>query len=73
MSLRLPEPAPARLSIMDAAGRTVRRVDLGIRSGENFVEWDGRREDGTMADPAVYFLQVVAGARTFLRKATLIH
>jgi len=73
MSLRLPEPAPARLSIMDAAGRTVRRVDLGIRSGENVVEWDGRREDGTMADPAVYFLQVVAGGRTFLRKATLIH
>jgi len=73
MSLRLPEPTSVHLAITDVAGRLVRRVDLGIRSGENVVQWDGRRGDGTMADPGLYFLHVAAGGQTFLRKATLVH
>jgi len=72
MTLRLTEPARVRLSITDAAGRAVRRIDLGLRSGDASIEWDGRQGDGTMADTGLYFIQVSAGDRTFMRKASLI-
>jgi flagellar hook assembly protein FlgD len=72
MTLRLPDPMAVEPSIIDVSGDTVRRVALGVRSGISTAEWDGRRGDGTMASPGLYFMNVKAGHSTLSRKATLI-
>jgi hypothetical protein len=72
MTLQLPDPMAVELSIFDVSGHAVKRVDLGVRSGTSTVEWDGRRGDGTMASPGLYFMNVKVGNSTLSRKATLI-
>jgi hypothetical protein len=48
------------LFVFDAQGRRVRALASGERpAGAASVVWDGRRTDGTAAEPGVYFIRLV--------------
>ena len=47
--------AGARLDIADAAGRSVRHIDLGsFGAGNQEIAWDGRNDAGRLVAPGVY-------------------
>ncbi len=47
--------AGARLDIMDAAGQTMRHIDLGsLGAGQQEILWDGRNDAGRLVAPGVY-------------------
>jgi hypothetical protein len=51
-------PAPAALSLHDAAGRLVRRIDSGVYgAGTRTVTWDGLDSEGRRVSAGVYFLR----------------
>ncbi len=64
-TLRIGAPAGARLAIHDIAGRRVRHLVAGA-SGETF--WDGADERGRDAEPGIYWVRGVSGARVTLKK-----
>jgi hypothetical protein len=69
LRLRLERPARARVTIVDAAGRTVR--DLGTRdfaAGTADLTWDGRDDLGRAAGPGVYLARVDTGAARVARR-----
>jgi hypothetical protein len=74
ISARLTLAAPARVEacVFDLAGRRVRLLDRGMRSGAYELRWDGRDESGMRAGPGVYMLRVQAGAQTLERKAVVL-
>jgi hypothetical protein len=55
-----------RLTVVDVAGRVVRRLDLGPSSGRTpnaaSAAWDGLDEAGSRVPAGVYFLRVDGGA-----------
>jgi hypothetical protein len=72
----LPEPAPVRLTIFDAAGRRVRQViKAELQAGTQQATWDGRTDDGSPAAAGVYYLRLTAdggaGSAAVLRKVVL--
>jgi len=61
--LVLGQSAEVAVSIWDAGGRLVRRLDpAALDAGENDVTWDGRDERGGWAEPGVYFARLTAGS-----------
>lgn len=48
------------LSIMDASGKTVRRIDADPATALNGFAWSGVKDDGTMAPQGAYTLKVTA-------------
>lgn len=47
--------AGVRLDIMDAAGRCVRRIDLGpLGAGNQEIAWDGKNDAGRLVAPGIY-------------------
>ncbi len=60
LALTLDHEAPLRLTIVDASGRVVRRLDLGPqRAGTHAVIWDGRGTSGGRVPAGVYFYRLV--------------
>ncbi len=53
-----PRPFFARVTIHDAAGRTVRRFTPRMLEATGTLTWDGRSDSGTPAVPGVYFLRM---------------
>lgn len=48
----------AEAAVFDLVGRPVRRLFSGpVGREETVLEWDGRREDGAVAPPGIYFLR----------------
>ena len=62
MGFELPRPADqVTVSIKDAAGTLVRKLDLGSRdTGVNVLAWDGLTDSGTAAPAGQYSFQVDA-------------
>jgi hypothetical protein len=60
-TLRLPTEGHVEAAIYDAAGRRVRRLFAGPRSGVVEIAWDSSRDDGRAAGPGLYFLRVRVG------------
>jgi hypothetical protein len=62
LRVRLPADDRLDLSVHDAAGRLVRSLARGraLPAGVHPFEWDGRREDGSLA-PAGFYLARVSG------------
>jgi hypothetical protein len=59
--------------VFDVVGRQVAVLDRGARpAGSHDVAWDGRDAGGLEVATGVYFVRLVAGARTFERKVVLI-
>lgn len=73
IELRTASREPVRITIYDAAGRLVRRLDP--RAGEQeltIVRWDGRNGGGSHMASGVYFVQAEQGRDTVLRKLVLV-
>jgi hypothetical protein len=78
-TLRFEVPGPGRLEvdIYDVSGRLVRRLaPLRVVGGERLATWNGRRHDGAIAEPGVYFvrgrLQLEDGGPRFVQGRLLI-
>jgi FlgD Ig-like domain len=65
--------ARVRLSIVDPAGRRVRRLQDGMRpSGVHDFAWDGRDDGGAPVAAGVYFVEIAsAGHRASQRELLL--
>lgn len=64
---------PARIDIVDAAGRLVRSwTERGARSGAGVVSWDGRDGEGRRLPPGVYRARLSSGGRMFTRPVMLL-
>ncbi len=68
MSVRLEanRPADTRVTLLDRAGRVVRRLAT-LGAGQCQVVWDGTDRFGRGVSPGVYFCQVSGGGRTVTR------
>lgn len=57
----MPQDGKATLLICDAEGNRIRNLVNGqpFAKGPQMVEWDGRREDGTVAEPGTYTVRTV--------------
>jgi hypothetical protein len=59
--------------IIDAAGRLVRRIDLGSRSpGTHTLAWDRRDDRGGRVRSGVYQVRLSIGARTFHQRVVFV-
>lgn len=51
----------AELSVRNAAGQEIRKLEVrGLKKGPNKVDWDGRLENGTMANEGDYNIVITA-------------
>ncbi|MBM3318283.1 MAG: T9SS type A sorting domain-containing protein, partial [Candidatus Eisenbacteria bacterium] len=61
------------LQLFDATGRRVRTLVEGVQTaGEHRLLWDGRRADGSPAEPGVYFCRLEAGEVVSTRRLMLV-
>ena len=63
---------PVALSIVDARGRTVRRIQVAGASGERQVVWDGRDQAGRPVAPGLYLVLARAGGAVAQAKLMLL-
>jgi len=69
----LPKSGCVRLSVSDAAGRTVRVLVDGVaQPGRHSVCWDGRGEHGMALRSGVYFCNLETGGKRLTRKVVLL-
>ena len=66
--LHLPAAAHVTATLYDAAGRRVRTLADGVRSGTFTLAWDGRDDAGRDAGSGVFFLRVRDGAQDLTRR-----
>lgn len=65
--------AHVSLGVFDVAGRRVRALHDGpVDAGAHERAWDGRNDAGGRVASGTYFVRLVAGERTLVRKATLL-
>jgi len=70
--LTLARPMGVDAGVFDLAGRRVRTLARGLRSGAVELRWDGRDEAGTEAGAGVYMIRVQTGVETLERKAVVL-
>lgn len=62
-----------RISIYDVTGARVRQlVDETMPSGQHQARWDGTSERGTGVTSGIYFVRMVAGSYTDVRKIVML-
>jgi len=67
------KPGSVRLSVRDAAGRTVRVLADGTAGpGRYYICWDGRGERGTVLQSGVYFCKLETGGKRLTQKVVLL-
>jgi hypothetical protein len=60
------------LRIYDISGREIRRLNEDLENpGVRKITWDGTLTDGTPAPSGIYFVKVVAGEATAVKKAVI--
>jgi len=75
---QLSEPTDVGITIYNAAGQMVRRLDLGYRMPGHYTDrsraahWDGRNEAGEEVASGVYFYQLQAGRDVSIRKMIVL-
>jgi hypothetical protein len=69
----VPVVSQASASVLDPAGRLVRRLPE-IRSGvgDQRITWDGKNDGGQRAPSGVYFVRLQAGSRVVVGKALML-
>jgi VCBS repeat protein/flagellar hook capping protein FlgD len=73
VKLSLAQPANVSLALYDQQGRRTRTLLSGDRpAGEITVEWDARDDAGHLAGAGLYFLELKAGGRRFVRRVVMI-
>ncbi|HXV14032.1 MAG TPA: T9SS type A sorting domain-containing protein [Candidatus Krumholzibacteria bacterium] len=69
----VPSAGEASIEIVDVTGRVVARPVRGPHtSGEHFLDWDGRGEDGRALPSGVYFARLATDAGVRTLKLTLV-
>ena len=72
------EDAQVTITIYDAIGRLVRRLDLGhqpagvYQTSKRAAHWDGRNDRGGTVSSGAYFVELVAGDYRKLRRIVLL-
>lgn len=70
----LPSAGHVRLEVFDVNGRLARVVtDDEWGSGRHSLRWDGRRTDGRLAEPGLYWARFRANGTSVSRRFTMIH
>ena len=75
---QLAEDGDVGVSIYDAGGRLVRRLDLGHRSAGYYTDkskaafWDGRNRDGEPVGSGIYFYQLATPSVRELRRMVIL-
>ena len=68
----MPRPGPARLQVIDLAGRVVVNLHDGPAvAGATRVPWDGRAVNGRMVPPGLYFLHLQSSGGTITQRLVL--
>jgi N-acetylneuraminic acid mutarotase len=68
----LPAAAPVQLTVYDAAGRLVRRLNGGpLPAGRHPIAWDARDDGGRRVPAGVYVVRLESGTQTATRKVTV--
>lgn len=68
-------PHPLRLSvrIYNVAGQLVRLIgDQQVPAGLTAWEWDGRNDSGALVGNGMYFIQIVSGSNTQIRRVIVL-
>jgi hypothetical protein len=68
----LAKAGEVEISIFDAAGRLVRRLEQNAGAGENAVHWDGSNGSGRSVNSGMYFYKIKAGDFTDTKKMMLV-
>lgn len=61
-----------RLSIIDAAGRSIKEIKQISFPGENIVEWNGYSDDGTICASGVYYFLISLNGKEFGKRLILL-
>jgi hypothetical protein len=73
VTVTVPVAAELRARVVDAAGRTLRRLAGGRReAGAHEVVWDGRTSEGRPAVAGMYFVVVESGVMRHARPVALV-
>lgn len=73
LRFELSAPADVRLTIVDAAGRRVRQIDLpAVSTGVHAFVWQGDDDAGRPVGSGVYRVQLSAGSERDVRSVTLV-
>ena len=73
MDFLLPSAGNARLAVFDAAGRRVRVLaDQAFGAGRHEAEWDGLDDAGRRLGGGIYFVELAALGRTYVRRITTL-
>lgn len=74
LRLMLPKAAPVAAEVYDPAGRRVRTLVAGtLPAGEHAIAWNLTSDEGPRVAAGLYFVQVRAGSRNFLRRVIVLH
>lgn len=69
----LPQAGPARLCVLDDAGRTVRTLCEGwMAAGEDSLVWDQRDDDGRRVYAGLYRVRFEAAGRALTQQVMLL-
>ena len=69
----MPRPGPARLQVIDLAGRAVATLHDGpAAAGATRIPWDGRAVDGRLLSPGLYFLHLQAPTGTVSKRLIFV-
>jgi hypothetical protein len=70
----LPTPGTVQLTVIDVAGRPVRKLLAGSErpAGHHQVTWDGRSDQGNSVASGIYFYRIVANDFRATRRMTLL-
>lgn len=69
----IPEAGEVKITVFDVAGRTVKRLEHGIRSGgEHAVDWNGSTDNGAQVATGVYFYLLEYDKESITRKMVLL-
>lgn len=64
---------PARVSVVDVAGRHVRTLaQAPLGAGAHTLTWDLNRDDGSAAGPGLYFVHARVGSASFTRRLIVV-
>ena len=72
VSFSLAAGGEVKVTVMDVAGRLVRKLHNGVlAAGQQIFEWDGRDERDRPQSSGVYFYRIETGAETQVGKMVL--
>jgi hypothetical protein len=61
------------LRVYDLSGRVIRTlIDGALERGDHGVRWDGRRSDGSLAQPGAYFYELRTNGERLARRLVLL-